>query len=82
MDAPTPPCFLQNSRASTIVEGVEAAFDGLNTQGIRELARTVPYIFLSQVPDNAPSNGRALGYIHDQLQDLTTVLENPLDICA
>ncbi|CAK0868324.1 unnamed protein product, partial [Prorocentrum cordatum] len=80
VDIPTPPSFLQDGRASSILEGVERASGPFDLAGLQYLATKVGCIFVSQVPDAAPSNGRALGFIHRELAGLRNVFENPIDM--
>eukprot|EP00959_Pyramimonas_sp_CCMP1952_P422912 8859071-Pyramimonas_sp.AAC.1 len=56
--------------------------EGTSVASIKQLSQDVPFVFLSQVPDKASSNCRALGFIHGLLRDSESALENPMGCCA
>eukprot|EP00959_Pyramimonas_sp_CCMP1952_P143969 3014033-Pyramimonas_sp.AAC.1 len=46
------------------------------------LASQVPYVFISQVPDKASSNVRALAFLHEKYSRAPNILESPLQCCS
>ena len=82
LEVPVAPVFLQDGPASTIHAAVSAGVPGLSPRELRQLARRVPYLFVSQVPDAAKPNRRALNWFHKDVQEDHNILESPLAACV
>ncbi len=58
---------MQDGRASTIYSAVDAACPELSIEAVEELCRQLPWVFISETPDNAAPNKRKMWFTHTQL---------------
>ncbi len=79
---PVAPCFLQDGRASTMYDAVDKAVDHIGYSQLGDLAKTVKYVILCQVPDAAKANSRLMTFAHNHLQPFNNLLEHPLTACC
>ena len=62
-----PPRFVENGKASTLYRAVDSGCGQLDLNGIAELCKTLPWVFLVENPDNAKPNRRKMWATHARL---------------
>lgn len=79
-----PPCFLENTKGSTIFAATERALPGFSTDDLGRLATTgaVPYIFIGEVPDACKANRRKRAEVIHRLRDINNIFVTPIEGCC
>ena len=64
-----------------MMAALDQAAPSFSTQSLAEMAKRVPYVFVSQLPDAAKANKRLLAHVHAQLGPISNLFEPPLESC-
>jgi hypothetical protein len=76
------PVFLQNGKASTIKHAVVTGAADFSPGSLVKLSEKLKYIFYSAVPDQCPSNKRAMAAVREELGQRPNILVSPVPGCC